>query len=140
MKVYPELTPKNPPRMVDAYTEMLAIALALGITEADFARMIEANTAAMDKAHGSEPLVEAVCEAMEYHGKRKLEGTSTEVFNMVKRSFSGKPSLLPPTAATFAKKLSQLEAPLKEAGFRILLDDTGAKSNRITIIRKKERV
>lgn len=138
MKIYPELTPQNPPRMVDAYTEMLAVAIALGITEAEFAKMITENTVAMDKARGSEPLIEAVTEAMEHHGKRKLEGTSTEVFNMVKRSFSGKPSLLPPTAATFAKKLSQLEAPLREAGFRILLDDTGAKSNRITIIRKKE--
>lgn len=138
MKIYPQLMPKNPPRMVDAYTEMLAIALALGIKEADFAKMITENTAAMDKARGSEPLIEAVTEAMDSHGKRKLEGTSTEVFKMVRHSFSGKPSLLPPTAATFAKKLSQLEAPLREAGFRILLDDTGAKSNRITIIRKKE--
>lgn len=139
MKVYPGLKPKNPPRMIDAYTTMLAIALALDITEADFARMIAENTAAMDKARAVDPLIEAVSEAMERCGKRKIEGTSTDVFNLVKHSFSGKPSLLPSTAATFGRRLSQLEAPLKAAGFRILLDDTGADQNRITIIRSKNK-
>lgn len=138
MQIFHELTPKSPPRMVDAYTEMLAIALALGIEEADFARMVAENTAAMDKARAVDPLIEAVGEAMDFHSKRKLEGTSTEIFNLIKTTYSGGKGLLPKTVSTFGKKLSQLEAPLKVAGYRILLDDTGARQNKITIIRAKD--
>lgn len=137
MKIFPDLTPKDPPRMVDAYTEMLAIALALGITEADFGRMIAENTAVMDKARAVDPLVEAIAETMDRHGKRKLEGSPTEIFNKVNRAYSGKSSLLPATPSAFGKKLNQLDAPLKAAGFRILLDDTGAKQNNMIIIRAK---
>ena len=139
MEIYRELIPKNVPRMADAYTEMLAIAIALGVEEDDFANMISENTAAMDKARAVDPLIEAISETMERQGKRKLEGTSTEIFNLVKRSYSGKASLLPSTVSTFGRKLSQLEAPLKAAGFRILLDDTGAQQNRIIIIRAKNK-
>lgn len=138
MQIFHGLTPKSPPRMVDAYTEMLAIALALGIEEDDFARIVAENTAAMDKARAVDPLIEAVGEVMDFHGKRKLEGTSTEIFNLVKSTYSGSKGLLPKTVSTFGKKLSQLEAPLKAAGFRILLDDTGARQNKITIIRAKD--
>ena len=62
------------------------------------------------------------------------------MFNKIRASYSGSKALLPQTVATFGKKLSQLEAPLKAAGFSILLDDTGAQHNTITIIRAKTAV
>lgn len=131
------IIPKAPPRMGDAYKEMIAIAEALGITEDELKRLLGENTDAMNLARTADPVVEAVAECMEKHGKRKLEGSSSDIFSKVCNSYSGKKSLLPPNSSAFSKKLNHLSAPLRAAGFRFLIDDTGVSSNRITIIKEK---
>lgn len=137
MKTIDSIEPQNPPRMADAYKEMLAIADVLGISEDEFERMLAENTQTMDKARAVNPIVEAVCEFMEKIGKRRFEGSSTEVFNAIRNSYSGSKGLLPANAASFSQKLNQLDAPLKAAGYRFIIDDTGVRNNRITIIKPK---
>lgn len=137
MAIMDNLKPKKLPRMADAYVEMLAIASVLGISNKDYDEMLNANIKAMDKECATNPLVEAIAEYMTKTGCRKLEGTSTEVFEKIRARYSGKSSLLPPTASMFGKKLKQMEAPLKAMGYHFLIDDTGAKANKITIIKNK---
>lgn len=124
-------------RMMDAHIEMLAIAAALGISADEFNEMLANNIAQMNKECAAVPLVQAIDECMLSHGKRKLEGTVSDVFSQVKLCYSGDKKALPPNAAEFGKKLNQLEAPLRAAGYRFLTDDTGSKANILTIIKSK---
>lgn len=133
------LRAKKPTRFVDAYTEMLAIALNMGVTEDRFHQMITDNISKMNRASAKTPVVEAVCEYMNgpAAGKRKVTLTSTEFFTNVKNNYSGKKSELGSRAAEFSKRISIEHDALESAGFRSIVDDTSPSASKITIIRKK---
>lgn len=131
---------KNPTRMASAYTEMLAIAKVLGLTEAEFDRIIRANIAAMHRACAATPLVEAIVEYMDgpAKGSRKISCSSTRLFNLVRMNYSGSKGALPSRAAEFSKRLKSEHDALRAAGFQSIIDDTGATESTITIIRDKK--
>ena len=123
--------------MVDAYIEMLAIGIVLGISEEMLASMIKDSKKAMTEENLADPVCRAVKEHMERAAGRKLFGPSSEVFEKIKETYSGCVGPLPSTAAAFGKRLNQLDGVLKDLSYRVLLDDTGARYNTITIIRGK---
>jgi hypothetical protein len=123
--------------MADAYIEMLAIAYVLGISEEEFNDLLESSKKAMVEVSLNEPVARAVKEYMEQAEGRKLFGPSSEVFEKIKETYSGCVGPLPSTAAAFGKRLNQLDGVLKDLGYRVLLDDTGARHNTITIIKNK---
>lgn len=133
------LKARKPTRFVDAYTEMLAIALNMGITEDKFHQMITDNVAKMNRASAKTPVVEAVCEYMNgpAAGKRKVTLSSTDFFTNVRNNYSGKKSELGSRAAEFSKRINMEHDALESAGFRSIVDDTPPSSSQITIIRKK---
>lgn len=124
-------------RMGDAYMEMLAIARVLGISDDEFNSLLEANIQNMASAKLADPVVVAVDEYMKRHHSRKLHGSSTEVYNRIAGAYSGKCGAIPVSAAAFGKRLNELTVQFKNAGYRVLIDDTGSKHNTITIIREK---
>ena len=130
---------KNPTRMADAYTEMLTIAKVLGLTEADFDRIIRANIKSLHLACATTPLVEAIAEYMNgpAKGSRKVCCSSTRFFNHVRCNYSGPRAALPGRAAEFSKRLKAEHDALRAAGFQSIVDDTGATESTITIIRDK---
>lgn len=132
------LRPKAPTRMTDAYTEMLAIAMAMGLSEQEFHSMIIQNVERLNRAAIS-PVVQAVSEYMSgpMACKRKTVESSTEFFDHVRKNFSGKKELLGGRAAEFSKTLKAEIPALQKAGFGCLVDDTGAKGSVITVIRDK---
>lgn len=137
--IAPGLDPDEPTRMASAYTEMLAIALALDITEQKFNEMIFTNIAKLHRVCANSPLVEAICEYMNgpMHGKRKTVETSTDFFTHVKSNYSGVKSDLPRRAADFSKRLKAEHDALFAAGFSSIVDDTNPAHSIITIIREK---
>lgn len=137
MQVVGTINPDEKTRMVDAYIEMLAISKVLGISEAALDSMIKDSKKAMTEANLVDPVCRAVKEHMEQAAGRKLFGSSTEVFEKIKETYSGCVGPLPSTAAAFGKRLNQLDGVLKDLGYRVLLDDTGARNNTITIIKNK---
>jgi len=134
------LNPSNPTRMTGAYKDMLAIALALGLSEADFHKIISDNIAKMEHAHLGSPIVQAVCEYMmgPMSGKRKVTEPSTVFHENVKTNYSGNKTELYQRAAEFSKALKNNCEKLMKAGFSSLVDDTGAGGSTITIIRDKK--
>lgn len=133
------LTPKEPTRMANAYTEMLAIANVLGISEEKFHEMITANITRLHQTCCSTPLVEAICEYMNgpMAGSRKLCDTSTNVFTRIRNNYSGSKQLLPSTASRFSRRLKAEHEALYQAGFSSIVDDTGASASTITILRER---
>ena len=134
-----KLRPKKPTRMNDAYAEMLAIAIAMGLSETEFDRLITENTKQLNKACLGSPIVQAVTEYMNgpHAGKRKIVESSTHFYEKVKANYSGPKSDLFSRSAEFSKALKAECATLMKAGFSSLVDDTGTTGSTITIIRNK---
>lgn len=131
------ISPAKKARLADAYIEMLAVAEVLGISEEKFNGLLEDSIKTMHEVHLEEPVSKAVKEYMDQADSRKLFGPSSEVYEKIKENYSGCKGPLPITAAAFGKKLNTLDVPLKKLGFRVLLDDTGARFNTITVIKSK---
>ena len=134
-----QIKPKETTRMADAYIEMLAIAVGLGISEEEFHRLISDNIRNLHQACTDSPLVEAVCEYMNgpVAGKRKVVQTSTQFFTNVRSNYSGNKGLLGARAAEFSKRLKMEHDALFAAGFSSIVDDSGAAGSTITILREK---
>lgn len=137
MSVVGTIDTKNLPRMADSYVEMAAIALALGIPQDEFRAIYDANKAELEQARVGTPLVTAVKECMETVVGRRLHGSASEVYQNILGTYSGDKKLLPQSASRFTRKLEDEYGNLAKAGFRVNIDDTGAKSTEITIIKKK---
>lgn len=133
------INPKKPTRLVDAYTEMLAIAIGMGISEQEFHRLIMQNIAKVEAMSQGSPVVQAVSEYMNgpMRGTRKVVKSSTKFFEEVRDHYSGNQADLPCRAAEFSKTLKAECAVLMKAGFGCLVDDTGVNGSFITVIRYK---
>lgn len=138
-KLVKNLHPKKPTRMMDAYTEMLAIAMAMDISEVEFHRLISQNIERLNASCGGSPVVQAICAYMNgpKAGKRKVVESSTDFYTHVKENYSGQKADLFSRSAEFSKQLKVDCAILMKAGFSSLVDDTGASGSTITIIRNK---
>ena len=134
------LEPKRPKRLVDAYTSMLAIAMAMGMSETEFHRLITQNIARLEASCVGTPIVRAIREYMDgpKAGKRKVIQSSTNFFECVKANYSGQPNDLPGRAAEFSKAIKAECSNLLKAGLWCLVDDTGAEGSIITIVRSKK--
>lgn len=132
------IKPQKSHRMADAFEEMLAIAKALGISEERFYEIFYKNLDALQQAHLSSPVVEAVKEYASLIPSRKIEDTAEKIFENVYENFSGDKSLLPNSASHFSKQLDEKHSEFLKSGLRINIDDTGAKATRISIIKRKK--
>jgi hypothetical protein len=124
---------------MDAYTEMLAIAIAMGLSESEFHRLISQNIKRLNAACIGSPVVQAVCEYMNgpKAGTSKVVEHSTVFFENVKANYSGQQADLPGRAAEFSKAIKAECASLLKAGFGVLVDDTGATGSVIRVVRYK---
>lgn len=131
---------ENMPRMADAFADMLAIALALGISEDQFRHIYADNVTRMNKLRADTPLVEAVRETMnglQTHGRRSLEGKAERVYSIVRSTYSGDKNSLPGSPSQFSRRLEAEHDVLFAAGFRVNINDLPADGTEIQIIRKK---
>lgn len=139
MKIVPSLAPKRLPRMASAYIEMLAIAIALGVPEAEFERIYFANLAAIDKERRNTAIVEAVSEYMSSSTVqgRSIEGTVTSLYKQICANYSGSHRDLPKSASHFSRKLKQETKALNAAGLTLNFDDTFDDGTHLKIIKNK---
>ena len=133
------LNPKEKPRMADSYVEMLAIALALGISELDFNEIYFENLDKIDKARSNIAIVEAVKEFMfgDNCTGRKLSGKASEVYTKIRDCYSGRKQDLPNSPSQFSRKLMKEHSVLHSVGVTVNIDDTKPDATYIDLIRKK---
>lgn len=133
-----KLPEENLPRMADTYQEMLAIAIALGVSADHFRNIYDANVAALNKARACIAIVEAISDFMAspYVSGRKAYGTVSEIYQKVKETYSGSKSDLPKSPSHFSRKLNAEHETLYSAGYSVQIDDTKADATYVEIIRK----
>lgn len=139
MNMIREIHPVRMPRMAESYKEMLAIAVAMGVSESSFQAIYNANLTAMDKARADVAIVEAVKEYMESPmvTGRKVSGTATELFNKIRSNYSGNKNDVGNAASSFSRKLRREYRVLYEAGYTVNFNDTGDSHSRIEILKNK---
>ena len=139
MTVIKTLHPKRLPRMCSAYIEMLAIAVALGISETEFERIFFANVAALDKARANIAIVEAVQEYLNsnFVTGRSVEGKVSELFVKISANYSGAKSDLGKSPSAFSRKLRQELKTFSAVGITVLLDNTYADGTHVKFIKDK---
>lgn len=138
MRHIDSITAKNMPRMADAFVDMLAIALALGLTEEEFRAIYDENVEKMNRLRSDIPLVQAIGELMDSKHGRSIEGTAEEIISMIRSHYSGNVNDLPSDGSHFTRKADEEHKALSDAGWRVNVDDTYQKATRVKIIRKKK--
>lgn len=118
MGLLPQISSKHLLRMADAHKEMLAIALALGISESTFQTIIQKNKQLLESEYANDNhLVEIICHFME--GQNKVSGKSSEVYQRVLDSIVGDCRDFPNSPSALTKKLNEESDALKASGFTI---------------------
>ncbi len=123
-------------RMADAQFEMLAISIALGLSQEDFQNIYQENKSELDRQRSKTELFYAVLEYMNKIDGNSVEGTVSQVFAKISNSYSGGKSALPKSPSQFSRKLNSEFQTFLAAGIRINLDDTFADGTHIKIIKK----
>lgn len=138
IKVRKSIKVENCPRMADSFSDMLCIAVALGLPEEEFRAMYDRNVEKMRIARGNKPLIEAVREYMEIVPGRKAEGFVGSLYTLIKDNYSGKKNLLPSSASRFSQELELERDTLKSFGIKVNTDDTNDKGTWMQIIKRKD--
>lgn len=138
MTHFETLSLENMPRMCDAFADMLAIALALGLTEDEFRLIYNENIKKMNLLRSEPPLVQAIGEFMESVPGRFIEGGAEEIISMIRSHYSGNVKDLPSDGSHFTRKADEEHKAISDAGWRVNIDDTYQKATRVKIIRKKK--
>lgn len=117
MRLLPTINVAELHRMADANLEMLAIAMALGISQEDFQKLLLDNTKKLQAAYAqNNPFVDCVVSFV------KLKGTTyksaSEVYGEVLASIPGNRSFFPDSPSAFSRKLHEERDVLEQAGIR----------------------
>jgi hypothetical protein len=125
--------------MADAFADSVAIALALGISEKEYREIYEENVDKLNKIRKGTPLVEAIGEYMNgpISGKRSVEGKAESLVEKIIANYSGNKEEIPGSASHFTRQADNEFDNLKDAGWRVNVDDTGSKGTVIKIIRRR---
>lgn len=103
MELYPTVKTKRLHRMADAHKEMLAIALALGIPEDEFNKIINSNKETLDSAYvQNNSFVTSIADFFEDNGP--ITDQASKVYETV-RLFVGNSRDFPRSASSFTRKL-----------------------------------
>ena len=139
MTIIKTLKPAKLPRMASSYIEMLAVAIALGISESDFESIYFANLALMDKARANIAVVEAVREYMnsEFVTGRSIEGKVGDIYSKISANYSGSNRDFPKSPSQFSRKLRQELKTFHAIKLNVILDDTFADGTHLKIVKEK---
>lgn len=110
-------------RMSDAYTDMVAIAMAMGYTEEQFSQIFYSNRDKLEKAYSEgNYFVSSIVEYMEERNNKPIENTMTHIYQLIKNFKKGDINFFPKSASAFSRKLREEETALRLAGYKIYID------------------
>lgn len=110
-------------RMSDAYTDMVAIAKALGYSEEEFSNIFYSNREKLEKAYSEgNYFVSSIVEYMEHRNEKSIENTMTHIYQLIKDFKRGDIKYFPKSASAFSRKLKEEESALKLAGYKLYID------------------
>ena len=116
MNILPTLTFDGLARMADAYAEMTAIAVALGVSQSEFQRIFAQNKTKLQDAYNeSNEFVETVVAYMKNHGR--VDKPAAELYNDMLKNCSGALKAFPDSPSALSRKLNLEKDALAAAGY-----------------------
>ena len=103
-------------RMADANVEMIAIAMALGISQEAFQKILDANKKKLQDAYNqSNPFVEFVVSYM--WGKTDINMAAADLFKDMQSQIVGSPKFFPESPSMLSRRLNQEKEALLSMGY-----------------------
>ena len=113
----PEIKTTALHRMADANREFLAIALALGISEDAFQKILWDNSKKLQAAYAqNNPFVDCVVSFVKLKGT--INKSASEVYGEVLASIPGNRNFFPDSPSAFSRRLNEERDALEQAGIR----------------------
>lgn len=110
-------------RMSDAYTDMVAIAIALGIEKDKFIKIFYDNKEKLEKIQSDENyFVSGIVDFMSKKTKKTIRLTMTELYFAIKEEKVIESRYFPKSASAFSRKLKAEEQSLRLLGYRFFID------------------
>lgn len=137
LQILETLTLKSSGRMVDATLEMLAIAIAMGISEDEFYEILKENQQRLSLVCSKHnEFVSAIEDYFESLSRFKIEGKVSDIYRLIKDFKKGDTKYFPKSPSAFSRKMKTEESALKASGIKFLTQEK-KDGTYITIIRKK---
>ena len=115
MRIRLSLTIKERARMADAYEEMIAISLALGISEDEFERIFQANRNMLEASYVlNNPFVELVFDYVNY--KKRIDAPGQQVYDELFESKGRGGRFFPDSASALSRRLKKERDILEDVG------------------------
>lgn len=115
MELLPTVAQEGLHRMADANEEMIAIAMALGMTQAEFQQLLSANNVKLQAAYAqNNPFVDAVVDYVRSRGK--VDAPAAKVYADFMNSVHSSHKYLPETPSHFSRKLNEEKDALFQSG------------------------
>ena len=135
MQIKKSLVLTNTHRMGDAYTDMIAISLALGINEAEFIKIFNENKEILENiSRRNNDFCNAINDFMDSIEKSKIQCTMGELFSAVRDSKVCEKSTLPSSPSAFSRKLNEERAELSKLGITYVIE-VKKDASHITLLR-----
>lgn len=117
MAILPTVEIKKLHRMADAHKEMMAIALALGIEQAEFQRILDANQKKLQDAYAaSNPFVDFVLTYLQLHSN--VDAPAAKLYQSMVDSIVGDRGFFPKTPSMLSRRLNEEKDALLLAGYQ----------------------
>ncbi len=115
-------------RMADAHLEMMAIAIALGIEQAEFQRILDANHKKLQDAYATNnPFVDFVLVYLQSHPN--VDGPAAKVYRAMEDSIVGDRGFFPKSPSMLSRRLNEEKDALFQAGYRFEKSKTASCNN-----------
>lgn len=142
LKIRKSLVLNETHRMSDAYTDMVAIAMAIGISEKQFREIFYKNRDKLEMAYSEgNYFVSSIVEYMQVCRENKsIENTMTHIYQAIKAFKKGDIKYFPKSASAFSRKLKEEEIALKLAGYKFYINpQNDATYLKIEKIKEREK-
>lgn len=127
MQILPTVKVESRYRMADAHVEMMAIAIALGIEQQEFQRILDKNVKKLERSYAeNNPFVSFVVEYMQKHGK--VEANASALHEDMYYSIVGDKRFFPQNATRLSRRLNEEREALLNEGYRFSSSKKSGKS------------
>jgi len=128
MQILPGLHIKELARMADAYQEMVAIALALDISQEEFQRIFQTNQDRLNAAYiQNDPFIDFIVSYVSR--RRKIDEPAQKLYEDMYLCKGKGGNFFPDTPSVLSKRLNQERDVLEEAGIRFSRHRQGDANN-----------
>ena len=117
MRILPTVKIKKLHRMADAHLEMMAIAMALGVEQEEFQRILDANLKKLEEAYAANnPFVDFVLTFMQSRGS--VDYAAAKLYSEMEDTIVGDKGFFPKTPSLLSRRLNEEKEALRKNSYQ----------------------